>query len=81
MINKKYIRDALAVKSDAFDAARSKGYAEGFEIGYAEGYAEGYEIGRKEERLTTARRMKAKGFSEEDIADITGLTTEEIGNL
>lgn len=29
----------------------------------------------------TARRMKAKGFSAADIADITGLTAEEIESL
>lgn len=29
----------------------------------------------------TARRMKAKGYPIEDIADITGLTAEEIKNL
>ena len=64
---------ALADQEYTFGAARLEGLAEG--------RAEGREEGREEERLTHARRMKAKGFSEEDIADITGLTIEEIGNL
>ena len=85
--------DALAVQSDAFDAARLEGHAEGLEmgrlegrteglaVGREEGRAEGREEGRAEERRTNARRMKAKGFPVEEIADITGLTTEGIGNL
>ncbi len=31
--------------------------------------------------VVTGRRMKAKGFTTQDIADITGLTTEEIKKL
>ena len=37
--------------------------------------------GRAEERTDTARRMKAKGFTTEDIAEITGLSAEEIDQL
>ena len=36
---------------------------------------------RTEEKTEIARKMKAKGFSQEDIADITGLSTEEIEKL
>ena len=49
--------------------------------GRAEGRAEGREEGRSEERRDNARRMKDKGFSTSDIAEITGLTTEEIAKL
>ena len=41
----------------------------------------GEEKGRADEKTDTARRMKAKGFATEDIAEITGLTTEEIERL
>lgn len=37
--------------------------------------------GRTEEKIETARRMKNKGFSEADIAEITGLSSEEIKGL
>ena len=37
--------------------------------------------GREETNRENARKMKAKGFAIEDIAEITGLTAEEIGNL
>ena len=46
--------------------------------GHAEGLAEGRAEGRVEEKLENARRMKSKGYLLEDIADITGLTIEEI---
>ena len=49
--------------------------------GKAEGRAEGEAKGRKEERKKNALRMKSKGYSIEDIADITGLSAEEIALL
>ena len=49
--------------------------------GIAEGRAEGLEAGRQEERRQNAIRMKAKGFPAQDIADITGLSPEEIDRL
>ena len=61
----------------------------GIEQGWAEGRAKGREEGRVEGRLEGhanadrehAIKMKAKGFALEDIADITGLTIEEIAAL
>ena len=44
-------------------------------------FLQGEQKGRAEERLANARKMKAKGFSTEDIADITGFTPEEIEGL
>ena len=35
----------------------------------------------EQQKLDTARRMKAKGFDAEDIAEITGLTTDEVVRL
>ena len=37
--------------------------------------------GRAEERKDNARKMKGKGYAIEDIAEITGLTKEEIAQL
>jgi len=34
-----------------------------------------------EEKLENAKKMRAKGYPIEDIADITGLTQDEIKNL
>ena len=47
----------------------------------AEGLEEGRAKGVEEARKQSAVRMKAKGFSAEDIADITGLSLEEIADL
>ena len=58
-----------------------KGLAEGLAEGLEKGLAEGLEKGREEEKYSTARKMKAKGFSIEDISDCTGLTVEEIEKL
>ena len=35
----------------------------------------------EQQRVDTARKMKGKGYAAEDIADITGLTTEQIKGL
>ena len=50
---------------NTFNSAEKKGRAEG----------------RAEEKLENARRMKFKGYPLDDIADITGLTIEEIEKL
>ena len=46
-----------------------------------EGRAEGLVLGEQKKNLENAKRMKAKGYPSEDIADITGLTIEDIENL
>lgn len=62
--------------------AHKKGIAEGMEKGLEKGRAEGRTEGRAEgeysKALYSARKMKSKGFTVEDIADITGLTPEEV---
>ena len=45
--------------------------------GRAEGRAEGHKAAKYEDAL----KMKAKGYAVEDIAEITGLTVEEIKEL
>ena len=57
--------------------AKDKGIKEGLEKGRAEGLAEGINTANRE----NARRMKAKGFAVEDIAEITGLSIEDIKTL
>ena len=57
--------------------AHKKGKAEGLAEGEAKGRAEG----RAEEKEENARRMKERGFSVEDIVEITGLTKEEVEGL
>ena len=48
---------------------------------YRKGKKEGRNEGRKEERLENAKKMREKNISVETIAEITGLTKEEIEKL
>ena len=59
--------------SNTIASAERRGRAEGREEGRAEG--------RVETNRENARRMKVKGYAVEDIAEITGLTAEEIKGL
>ena len=58
-----------------------QGREEGLQQGREEGLQQGREEGRAEERLTNARKMKAKGISVAVIAEITGLAAEDIERL
>ena len=71
--------------ADSRAEGRAQGRAEGRAQGLSEGRAQGLSEGRAEGALATAqenaRKMKAKGFSVQDIADITGLSAEDIARL
>ena len=71
--NMKAFRDTLAVMEGQYLEGREDGLAEGL----AKGHAEGHKVAKYED----ARKMKAKGYTVEDIAEITGLTVEEIKEL
>ena len=58
-----------------------KGLAEGLTKGRAEGLAEGLTKGRDERNLEIARKMKSRGMSFDEIAEMTDLTVEEIEKL
>ena len=66
---------------EALQRGRAEGLAEGRAEGLAEGRAEGLAEGRTEEKLATAKKMKAKGYPIDDIAEMTGLSPEEIEKL
>ncbi len=61
--------------------ARQDGIAEGKAEGLAEGEARGRAEGRAEGLADTARAMKARGMDTALIADITGLTQDQIAEL
>lgn len=73
--------DNIVILRDNIQTERAEGRAEGREEGRAEGRAEGREQGIREERLKNATAMKATGIPIETIAQITGLTVEEIKTL
>ena len=53
----------------------------GLRQGRAEGLAEGRAEGEAKANRENARRMKAKGYAIHDIAEVTGLSEEEIERL
>lgn len=57
------------------------GLKKGEQIGLEKGEQIGLEKGRYKERLETARKLKQKNFSKQDIKELTGLTDDEIGRL
>ena len=61
----------------AIDTAREEGFKEAF----AESYLQGIEEGRIKTKLSIARSLKQKNVSNREIADLTGLSPEEIDTL
>lgn len=74
-----YVRRMMADWDRKGQLATAK--MQGHEEGRAEGRAEGCAEGREQERLKMARAMKAHGMDASVIADITGLTLEQIEEL
>ena len=70
---------------EGFEKGRSEGEAIGLEKGRSEGEAIGLEKGRSEgaaqEKREIAKSMKAKKIPTADIAEITGLSAEEVEAL
>ena len=81
----KHYRDMRNVVNSAErrgrEEGREEGRKEGRREGLEEGRREGLEEGRKDAKYEAAAKMKAKGFASADIAEITGLTTEEIESI
>lgn len=81
--------DNVVILRDNIVTARGEGHIEGHAEGLIEGRAEGRAEGRVEglaegaqmQNLENAKRMKDKGYPLDEIADITGLTIENIENL
>ena len=79
-VYKRYLESvSLALSLD--DSSRYEGYCDGHINGLAEGRAEGRAEGAQSEKLETARRMKAKGFDNSTIAELTQLLPDEIAKL
>ena len=85
-VEKTIVSDALR---KGLEQGLEQGRAQGLEQGRAQGLEQGLEQGREQgreqgqaaERIKNARKMKAKGYPAEDIAEITGLSVGEIAGL
>ena len=71
MTTERDIRNQIAYsREEGLAEGLEKGRAEGKAEGRAEGKAEGKTEGKAEERRLIARRLKEKGFSDEEVASI-----------
>ena len=70
-------RDTIVVMEGQFMAGERKGREEGERKGREEGRVEG----EKQKGIDIARKMKVKGMSLEDIAEMTGLSVRDIENI
>ena len=72
-------------REQGLEQGRAQGLEQGLEQGRVQGLEQGREQGREQgqaaERIKNARKMKAKGYPAEDIAEITGLSVGEIAGL
>ncbi len=71
-----YFRAKLAL--EAYEEKLSSSYEQGLAKGEETGMAKGKEKGKIEEKISTARKMVAKGFGVKDISDLTGFTLGEL---
>ena len=80
-----YATDMAVLKEEAYEDGLFVGREEGISIGLATGREEGISTGREEgayqTKLETARKLVIRGFSAEDIADLTGLDLLQIEEL
>jgi len=68
-------------KRTGFEAGLEEGRAAGLAEGKLEGKAEGKAEGKVEFAREMARKLLAKGLPIEDIADITGLSAQELSSI
>jgi predicted transposase/invertase (TIGR01784 family) len=68
-------------KTEGEAKGKAEGLAEGKAEGLAKGKAEGLAEGKANANLAHARKMKAKGFSPDDIAEITGIPIAQLRRL
>ena len=76
-LREKYIFERQGIEEAGFD----KGSAKGLEEGRKQGIEQGIKKGIEQEKRMLAKRMKAKDMKIDEIAEITGLTKEEIEKL
>ena len=75
------MRDHISAYETAINKGLAEGEAKGHSKGLAERLSKGKMEGVKEERMQTARRMKAKGFTLDVISEMSGLSPGEIALL
>lgn len=73
--------NAVMIQNDVISTAIKEGRAEGRAEGIAEGRAEGIKEGEQQKAYAIARNLLSAGMSSQQIAQVTGLSIEDIENL
>ena len=81
MLEEAKVKIAAEAHAEGHAEGHAKGLAEGLAKGVAEGLAEGHAEGIKENQIETAKKMLNMGMSIDLIAEISGLSKEEIEAL
>ena len=63
------------------ECVEEMGYAKGEAAGIVKGEARGKVIGRSEERANIIQKMRKKGYSLEQIMDVTDMSETEIKTI
>ena len=89
----KYLEDEIDMEQHGYERGMEEGLKKGTEQGIKQGMEQGMKQGMKQgmeqgklegekaANLRNAKRMRQKGLDVDDIAEITGLSVEEIGKL
>ena len=73
--------DIIRTENTLYNSGVRQGMEKGRLEGREEGRLEGRKEGQKDEKIANARKMKSYGLALEMIADITGLTIDEVRDL
>ena len=76
-----YDTDIAVQRKEAFDDGFSAGEERGISIGRNEGISIGLSQGVQQAKLETAKNLLSIGLSQNQIAQVTGLSVEEIKKL
>ena len=89
----KYLEDEIDMEQHGYERGMEEGLKKGTEQGIKQGMEQGMKQGMKQgmeqgklegekaANLRTAKKMKQKGLDVDDIAEITGLSLEDIEKL
>ena len=72
------IRDGVKIMCNLSEGVEEMGYAKGEAVGIAIGEARGKAVGRSEGRAGIILKMHKKGYSLEQIMDVTEMSEAEI---
>ena len=66
---------------DGYEEGFDEGFTAGREDGLQQGIEQGLERGAYQNKLETAHKLLLRGYSPEDIADLSGLTISQIQEI